>query len=510
MAREEITVAEIIKSKKGDVWIKANKEGINWYKLGVNEGVNVGDTIEVEAELRVTPQNKKYKYIKTLRKLDLDKEKEAKKTQKKANVTLSQAIKAVKKVEDEINKRVIGREEMVRLSILNAISGGVMLSVGGTGIGKTMTAELVSSAFSDKVFYSQFNAFKEFADVIGTLDIKKLREQGITEYKTDRFLNSDFHIYDEFYHAQGKLRAALNDYILRRQLDVDDRGVIKGNTRAIYLTTNKIEDLRDPRVQKEGGLAIGDRIHIVYHVKDPVGEALERILGQADRKYDYRFEKPLASVEHLEKIRAEAKKLKTPQWLIRKISEIDALIRAELPEEYRPSPRKWASLIEMMKVNAVYNGRKLVTKEDLEIVVKNALLMKTEEFEQKLDSILDMPSQRVIDTVESIIKAMNEQTDPAEWRKHIEKEGLDFAEVANAFQNIANEFGQGELEITNNMSPDEIYLKEYMNEISDIFPQMTQFLSEARNVKPEQLNKEIEELTDDVLEREIGKLKNGM
>jgi len=397
-----ITVEKVKKPKKKEgIWIKPKGEEI-WFYLPQAKTVFSGEEYNVEADLRTTRDNRKYYLVKKIEQVRQAEQKQKEEAGTEKTISLQEAVKELEKVEKAINNVVIGREEMVRLSLITAVSGGNMLMVGGTGIGKTMTAELVASAFSDRVLYNQLNHYKELTNIIGNIDLKKFRETGEVEYRTDRFLNADFHIYDEFFHSKGKLRGALNDYILRRSLTIDDRGVLKGKTRAIFLTSNRLEDLQDPKVQAEGGLAIADRIHIILQVPDPDETVLEKLLMGGGTKKEYSFRQPLSSVEVLERIRQEAEKIPTPKWLVKKIAEFDAAMKLKLAEEYRISPRKYIALVEMMKVSAVLDGRNAITLKDARRILPNAVFTLDQQVKEELKDVLNISTEHLSILLEKI------------------------------------------------------------------------------------------------------------
>ena len=288
---------------------------------------------------------------------------------------------------------------MVRLLINSSIYGANTLLVGGVGVGKTMSTELVSYMFSDKVLYYQFSRNTEMDSVIGHIDLPKLRE-GNFVYKADEFLSADFHIYDEFFQTHGKIRAALNDYLVRRVITVDQRRVLEGKTRAIYATANFLTDLTKAEVRETGDYAIADRFHIVYNVpelsvKEEIAITKEADEGSlASSETIKNLKRELAeirkskgiSAETLEQFKAYAiTNVIAPDWVYHTLALFAQRAKFYLGKYYAPSIRKRLHLINLMRMNAALEGRNVILPKDAELILSNTLFL-DEEMMKKLAS----------------------------------------------------------------------------------------------------------------------------
>ena len=428
-----ITVKDIKEGKEGLVWVKGEK-GLFLFKDFQGQ---VGDEIDLQKyEQRQTKTGAKYFYVSKYeikRERSIENEKQIKEGMEKMGIQVQEkqskegkdykeALQVVSEVEKTINSILLDRQEMIRLALVNAVYGGTMLLVGGTGVGKTMSAELISSAFSDKVYYTQLNYNKELSDVIGYLNLKELRENGVAKFNVERFINADFHIYDEFYNSTGRLRSALNDYILRRQLTVGDSDVIIGKTRAIYLTSNHIDNLRDPRVLAEGGVAIADRVNLVYTVPEVDGSLVEKLLLTTNegKQFNYKLKQPIGSIEHLEAIKRKAMELKNPEWFAKKIGEFVDLVKASFPES-RISVRKALQIADLVKINAVINGRDKILEEDLRAILPHTLFVNQTEKKIKEDvdrivsTVLNLETSPVAKILLSALNSMNSKVNAVDW-----------------------------------------------------------------------------------------------
>lgn len=428
----KVRVQDIKEGRDGLYWVKGEK-GLFLIK---DFGGKVGDEIEVNKYVeKQTKSGVKYYYVNqftylTTKAQNIEKnlEENSKKAgikvekEEKKEVDYKEAVKVISDVEKTVNQILVDRQEMVRLAILNAIYGGTMLMVGGTGVGKTMTSELVASAFSKNVFYTQLNHFKELDDVIGQLDLKKFRDDGVAIRKVERFINADFHIYDEFYNSTGRLRGALNDYLVLRRLTVDEVGIIKGKTRAIFLTSNHIDNLRDPRVIAEGGGAIADRINLIYTVPELDEEGYLKILRarSENRKVEYSFKEPFGSINHLNAIKEKALEMKTPFWLEKKLSQFASLIASTFPE-IRISPRKLISINELALVHAVMEGRDKVLEKDLRTILPHTLFLNQndkrvkEEVDKIVSMVLNLETNPLVKVLINAKEAMDNNIPAKDW-----------------------------------------------------------------------------------------------
>jgi MoxR-like ATPase len=300
-----------------------------------------------------------------------------------------EVISAIRELEGKINKVVKNREEMVRLLINSSIYGANTLLVGGVGVAKTMTTELVSHMFSDRVLYYQFSRNTEMDSVIGYINLNELK-RGILRYETERFLNADFHIYDEFFQTHGRIRAALNDYLVRRVITVDQRGVLDGKTRAIFSTANFLTDLTKPEVRETGDYAIADRFHVVYNVpKLSVEEkkgviksgwkeklASSRTINNLKKELSELRKSKGISVENLEQLKAYAiSNVRVPEWVFDTIVLFAERAEFYLGRYYAPSIRKSLHLLGLMAVNAVLEGRNVILPKDVELILSNTLFI---------------------------------------------------------------------------------------------------------------------------------------
>ncbi len=300
-----------------------------------------------------------------------------------------EVISAIRELEGKINEVVKNREEMVRLLINSSIYGANTLLVGGVGVAKTMTTELVSHIFSDRVLYYQFSRNTEMDSVIGHINLNELK-RGILRYETERFLNADFHIYDEFFQTHGRIRAALNDYLVRRVITVDQRGVLEGRTRAIFATANFLTDLTKPEVRETGDYAIADRFHIVYNVPELSDKEETTITKKADteklassesiknlRKEIAEIRKSKGiSVETLEQLKAYAiSNVRVPDWVYDTLTLFARRTKFYLGRYYAPSIRKRLHLLNLMRMNAALEGRNVVLPKDVELILSNTLFI---------------------------------------------------------------------------------------------------------------------------------------
>jgi len=319
----------------------------------------------------------------------VEKEVESYKSVLKENFNPYRAISAIRELEDKINGVIKNREEMVRLLINSSIYGANTLLVGGVGVAKTTTAKLVSHMFSDQVLYYQFSRDTEMDKVIGHINLAELRK-GKFRYETDRFLSADFHIYDEFFQTHGRIRAALNDYLVSRVITVDQRGVLEGKTRAIFATANFLTDLNKTEVLETGDYAIADRFHIVYNVPElSFNEKMDTLMGVVEGNLtssetikdlmkelsDLRKSKGI-SVETLEQFKAYALcNVIVPKWVYQTVLLFAERAEFYLGEYYAPSIRKSAHLINLMRMNAALEGRNVILPKDVELILSNTLFL---------------------------------------------------------------------------------------------------------------------------------------
>jgi MoxR-like ATPase len=105
-------------------------------------------------------------------------------------IDLSQLQQAVSNIKTEINKIIVGQDEMIELLIAAILADGHVLIEGVPGVAKTLTAKLLSRTMSVQFSRIQFTPDLMPSDIIGT-SIFNLKTSEF-EFKPDHFFQTSY------------------------------------------------------------------------------------------------------------------------------------------------------------------------------------------------------------------------------------------------------------------------------------------------------------------------------
>ena len=153
-------------------------------------------------------------------------------------VDLSGLQEAVQSIKKEVNKIIVGQEDMIELLIAAILADGHVLIEGVPGVAKTLTAKLLSKTMSVGFSRIQFTPDLMPSDIIGT---------SIYNLKTSEFefkqgpLFSNIILIDEINRAPAKTQSALFEAMEERQITVDGKTYLLAPPFIVLATQNPVE-----------------------------------------------------------------------------------------------------------------------------------------------------------------------------------------------------------------------------------------------------------------------------
>ena len=268
-----------------------------------------------------------------------------------------------------MSKGAYEREEVIALSLLSAFAGESIFLLGLPGVGKSMVARRLKSAFRDSTCFEYLmSRFSTPDEIFGPVSISKLKDEDTYERCVDGYLpTADVIFLDEIWKAgpaiQNSLLTALNEKIFhngKEDLDLPLKGIIAAS--------NELP------AEDEGLEALWDRFLVRYVVK-PVGEksAFMKLIGGNQEVFCMPDNLPVTDAEYKE-IQEGISKVTVPERVMDALFALRTVLsqrfenRDEIddPETGVPyvSDRRWKKIVGILRASAYLNGRSEVNLSD--------------------------------------------------------------------------------------------------------------------------------------------------
>ena len=282
---------------------------------------------------------------------------------------VSKIQETVNRVRSEVQKIIVGQNNMIDLTLIALFAGGHVLLEGVPGIAKTLAAKLIAQTLSVDFKRLQFTPDLMPSDVTGTTVFNM--QQSKFEFNQGPVF-SNLVLIDEINRAPAKTQASLFEVMEEKQITVDGKTYKMAFPFMVLATQNPIEQegtYKLPEAQLDRFLF---RIILEY-------PALEE-----ERQILYRFKDDFKK-RQLSEVQAvlNAQEIKECQDIIEKIYIKDQLLDyiAEIIHNTRShadlflgaSPRASLAIMQTSKAYAAMNGRSFVTPDDIRFVASPVL-----------------------------------------------------------------------------------------------------------------------------------------
>lgn len=272
--------------------------------------------------------------------------------------------RAVDIVRDEVQKVIIGQDEMLELLMVALFTGGHVLVEGVPGIAKTLAAKLMAKTIQVDFSRIQFTPDLMPSDVTGTT---------IFNVKTSQFdfnkgpVFSNMVLIDEINRAPAKTQASLFEVMEEKQISVDGITYPMAFPFMVLATQNPIEQEGTYKLPE----AQLDRFLFRIKLRYPSLEQEQLIL----RRFKDDFAKRIAatvravlSVEEIRACQAYVEKVQITDPLLDYIAAIVHNTRNNGDLFLGASPRASLAIMQSAKAVAAINGRNFVTPDDVQFV----------------------------------------------------------------------------------------------------------------------------------------------
>ncbi len=270
----------------------------------------------------------------------------------------------VSKIKHELNKVIVGQENMIDLLLTGIFSDGHILLEGVPGIAKTLTAKLFAKTISVHFSRIQFTPDLMPADVIGT---------NVFNAKTSEFqfkkgpIFSNIVLIDEINRAPAKTQSALFEVMEERQISVDGTTYKMAQPYLVIATQNPIEQegtYKLPEAQLD---------RFIFKIKLPYPTLAEekRILkgfkehNQAEKVENVR---PVMSAQDVLTCKQLVRTVHIDDDLLDYIATIVNTTRNNGDLFLGASPRASLAIMQCSRTMAALHGRDFVTPDDIQKV----------------------------------------------------------------------------------------------------------------------------------------------
>jgi len=287
---------------------------------------------------------------------------------KEINDKVEKTLPIINSIFEELKKRIVGQNDLLRGVIIGLLSNGHILIEGVPGLAKTLTIRTLSEILDLGFNRIQFTPDLLPSDIIGTL-IYNQKESNFEPKKGPIFNN--IILADEINRAPAKVQSALLEAMQEKQVTIGDHTYPLPKPFLVMATQNPIEQegtYNLPEAQIDRFML---KIKIFYPKKDEEKIILDRMINDDEIKVNKVINK-----QKLEKLTELINEIYVSDRIKNYIVEITNATRN--PKEYNldidsyidygASPRASIYLARAAKANALLSGRGYVTADDVKTV----------------------------------------------------------------------------------------------------------------------------------------------
>ncbi len=286
-------------------------------------------------------------------------------------IKMNQTIMDIK---EEVQKVIVGHEELIDALLIGLISDGHILVEGVPGLAKTTAINALAQGLGLDFKRIQFTPDLLPSDITGT----EIYDQKNAEFKVRKgpaFTN--LLLADEINRAPAKVQAALLEVMQERQITIGEETYKLDDPFLVLATQNPVEQegaYKLPEAQLDRFML---NVIVDYNSIEEEFEIVKRVADNA-----FGVINQVVSKEQLTQLKEDAKNVNVDDAILKYILNIVFATRNPeqfgIPEignyiEYGASPRASINIYKAVKAVAVLRGKDFVTPVDVAEVVGNVL-----------------------------------------------------------------------------------------------------------------------------------------
>ena len=268
---------------------------------------------------------------------------------------------AVMQLRQQIQKVIVGQDEMVQLIVAALLANGHVLIEGVPGVAKTLTAKLVARCLDVQFSRVQFTPDLMPSDVLGT-PVFNPQEAQFTFKRGPVF--SNVVLIDEINRAPAKTQSALFEIMEERQVTIDGRTYPMQAPFMVLATQNPIEQegtYRLPEAQLDRFLF---KIKVPYPTEEEELQILSQFNNLGNRDV-MAIVNPVLQGAQIIEVQKQVKAIIIDEKLLQFIARLVHQSRNHKSIYLGASPRASLAVMNASKALAAMAGRDFVTPEDI-------------------------------------------------------------------------------------------------------------------------------------------------
>lgn len=278
-----------------------------------------------------------------------------------------QAFALTQTLRAELQKQVIGQDDVIEQVLVALIAGGHVLIEGVPGLGKTLLVRTLAQCFGGDYARIQFTPDLMPSDVTGHA-MFNMKTQEFEIRKGPAFTN--LLLADEINRAPAKTQAALLEVMQESQITIEGKSYHLDQPFMVLATQNPIE--------QEGTYPLPeaelDRFMLKVLIRYPEARAEEQmLLNMCQRQEPQERVRQLLKASHVISLRKIARQLTVDESIIQYIVQLVQATRERPGVARGCGPRASIALLNAARAYALLHNKSFVTPDDVKVVALPAL-----------------------------------------------------------------------------------------------------------------------------------------
>jgi len=279
---------------------------------------------------------------------------------------LDWAIETLKSIKAQIQRAVVGQDEVIQQVLTALVAGGNILVEGFPGLGKTLLVKSLAKTFGGNFSRIQFTPDLMPADVMGHAFFD-MKTQEFTVRKGPVFTN--LLLADEINRAPAKTQSALLEVMQEHQVTIEGESYSVADPFLVMATQNPLEQEGTyplPEAQLDRFLL---KIEIYYPEESEEVHMVKQVTkGASTDKLQTDFIETILSVDDILKLQSISSQVSIDDQVVEYAVRIARATRDTGSIATGAGPRAGISLVRAARAFALLENRKFVTPDDVKFM----------------------------------------------------------------------------------------------------------------------------------------------